>query len=75
MRTQITLLIITILVYHVTAEIITVSLIGSAFVAGGWYKWDTIKDNTVCRFTECCNDVHVPYDMDSKCSGPSQLFR
>lgn len=50
-----------------TSEFVTLSLIGSAVVAGGWYKWDTLKDNTVCRVTECCNDVHVPYDMDSKC--------
>lgn len=41
-------------------------LIGSALVAGGWYKWDTIKENTVCKVIECCNNAHVPYDMDSE---------
>lgn len=58
--------IIATLFHYAAAEIITASLIGSAFLAGGLYKWDTIKDNTICRYIECCNDMHVPYDINSK---------
>ncbi|XP_053601083.1 torsin-1B isoform X2 [Plodia interpunctella] len=49
---------------YATTEIITLS-IGAAALAGAWLKWDNvIKDNTVCRFMECCNDDHVPYDLE-----------
>lgn len=50
----------------VITELITLSLIGSAVAAGGWYKWDTLKDYTVCKYMECCNDDHVPFDINSK---------
>lgn len=46
------------------SEPITISLVGSAIVlASGLYKWDTLKDATYCKFTECCNDYHIPFDV------------
>lgn len=52
---------------YVVSEIITLSAIGAAAFAGAWFKWDEpIKDYTICRFMECCNDAHVPYDLDSE---------
>lgn len=47
-------------------EFITMSFIGSAVLASGWYKWDILKDNTYCRYAECCNDRYIPYDVESK---------
>lgn len=46
-------------------EPITIGLLGTAVVAG-WFKWDMVKENTVCRFTECCNANYITYDLDSK---------
>lgn len=56
------------IINYADSELITVSLLGTALAgaAGGWYKWDTIADNTLCRFTECCNSNYVPYDLESK---------
>lgn len=46
-------------------EPVTIGLLSTALVAG-WYKWDMVKEKTVCRFTECCNANYIPYDLDSK---------
>lgn len=57
------------------AELITMSLFGSAVLASSWYKWDLIKDNTYCRYMECCNDRYIPYDVDKiKQSLSQRLF-
>lgn len=53
----------------VSSELITLSagwFIGSAVLGGGWYKWDTVKENTYCRFAECCNADYVPYELTSE---------
>ncbi|XP_063831464.1 torsin-1A [Ostrinia nubilalis] len=50
-------------VSFVSCELFTVSLISSAVIAGGWFKYDLIKDHTICHFTECCNEKYVPYDL------------
>lgn len=52
-------------VNYVVTQLITASIISSVAL-GGWFSWDTIEDNTVCRFWECCNDKHVPYNLSSK---------
>ncbi|KAI5642443.1 torsin domain-containing protein [Phthorimaea operculella] len=57
-------LVFLLLVNFIHGEFITISLATSAFMAGGWYKWNTIKENTYCRFAECCNSNYVPYDLD-----------
>ncbi|XP_026323857.1 torsin-1A-like [Hyposmocoma kahamanoa] len=44
-------------------EPVTISLLSTVLVAG-WYKWDMVKDKTICRFTECCNANYIPYDLD-----------
>ncbi|XP_013144588.1 PREDICTED: torsin-1B [Papilio polytes] len=49
-------------VNYVVTQLITASIISSVAL-GGWFSWDTIEDNTVCRFWECCNDKHVPYNL------------
>lgn len=53
------------LINFVACEPITIGLLSTA-LAAGWYKWDLVKENTVCRFTECCNAKYIPYDLDSK---------
>lgn len=49
-------------------EIITIGtyLASTALIGGSWYNWNTLKDHTYCRFTECCNDDYIPYDLESK---------
>ncbi|XP_035429946.2 torsin-like protein [Spodoptera frugiperda] len=57
------------------SEFITMSLLGTAAIASGWYKWNTIKDNTYCRYVECCNDQHVPFDINKlKLSLSQRMF-
>ncbi|XP_048005395.1 torsin-1B isoform X1 [Leguminivora glycinivorella] len=56
------------------AELITMSLMGAAFITGGWYKWDTIKENSYCRFMECCNAKYVPYDIEKLKSSLSKYM-
>lgn len=59
------LITIMLLINCVEPELITLSIIGSAIAAaGGWYKWNTIKDHTLCKYIECCNDEHVPFDLN-----------
>ncbi|XP_049887457.1 torsin-1A [Pectinophora gossypiella] len=69
-------LILFLIIGHVNSEIIiTTSLVASAAIAGGWFKWDTIKAQTVCRFTECCDSNYVPYDLDKlKLSLSQRMF-
>lgn len=66
LRTLLLLIIICSIINCINAELITLSLMGAAFMAGGWYKWDVIKDNSYCQLTECCNAKYVPYDLESK---------
>lgn len=54
------------IIHFTSSEFITASLVGSAVLAGGWFKWDFVKDHTVCHFTECCNEKYVPYDLSSE---------
>ncbi|XP_075155246.1 torsin family member [Haematobia irritans] len=35
----------------------------AAGAALGFYKFDTLKDHTYCRFVECCNDDYIPGDI------------
>uniref|UniRef100_A0A1I8NII3 AAA+ ATPase domain-containing protein n=1 Tax=Musca domestica TaxID=7370 RepID=A0A1I8NII3_MUSDO len=35
----------------------------AAGAALGLYKFDTLKDNTYCRFAECCNERSIPADI------------
>lgn len=56
------------IIHFTSSEFITASLVGSAVLAGGWFKWDFVKDHTVCHFTECCNEKYVPYDLSSEYS-------
>ncbi|CAH0600707.1 unnamed protein product [Chrysodeixis includens] len=66
---------ITCLCQPAVSEIITMSLVGSALLSAGWYKWTTVKDNTYCRFAECCNDQHVPYNINKlKVSISQKMF-
>lgn len=61
------LLIVTCAVKDVSSELFTASIIGSAVLASsasGWLSWNSVKDNTLCHFMECCNENHVPYDMN-----------
>ncbi|XP_026484523.2 torsin-1A [Vanessa tameamea] len=37
---------------------------GAAVFGSSWFKWDLIKSNTICRYTECCDVNHVPFDID-----------
>lgn len=47
------------------SEIITTTLVAGT-ILGGWFGWESIKSNTVCRYIECCNDRYVPYNLNSK---------
>ncbi|CAB3257121.1 unnamed protein product [Arctia plantaginis] len=69
------LIIFSLLIECVITELITLSIIGSAVAAGGWYKWDTLKDYTICKHMECCNDDHVPFDINKlKLSLSQRMF-
>lgn len=35
----------------------------AAGAALGLYKFDTVKDQTYCRFAECCNSRYIPADI------------
>nr|XP_013101343.1 unnamed protein product [Stomoxys calcitrans] len=35
----------------------------AAGAALGLYKYETLKDQTYCRFRECCNDRYIPADI------------
>ncbi|KAM3966757.1 torsin family member [Aphomia sociella] len=61
---------------YVLSELITMTALGAAALAGAWYKWDTpIKDYTICRYMECCNEAYVPYDlMNLKQSFAQKMF-
>ncbi|KAG6465692.1 hypothetical protein O3G_MSEX015324 [Manduca sexta] len=51
-------------VNYACSEFATI-LLGStmvAGVAGGWFN--SIKENTYCRYAECCTDHYIPYDVD-----------
>ncbi|CAK1548230.1 unnamed protein product [Leptosia nina] len=50
-------------IHNVSSEPITL-IAGSTFLLGSWFGWDTIKTNTFCRFMECCDERHVPYDLN-----------
>lgn len=50
---------------YVVSEFVTLTAVTAAALAGAWFKWETpIKDNTVCRYMECCNDAYIPYDLE-----------
>ncbi|XP_063890762.1 torsin-like protein [Helicoverpa armigera] len=56
------------------SELITLSILGSAAVAG-WFSWNTLKENTYCRYAECCTDQHVPFDINKlKLSLSQRMF-
>lgn len=38
------------------------TIFGAAFLGSGLF-WDTIKSNTICRYMECCQEQHVPFDL------------
>ncbi|CAH2100208.1 unnamed protein product [Euphydryas editha] len=37
---------------------------GATLLGGSWFTWDTIKSNTICRYTECCDVNYIPFDLD-----------
>ncbi|XP_045507068.1 torsin-like protein [Colias croceus] len=39
-------------------------MLGGSVLMGSWLGWDIIKTNTICRYTECCNDQYVTYDLN-----------
>ncbi|XP_059047511.1 torsin-like protein [Achroia grisella] len=52
---------------YVFSELITLTAIGAATAIGGasLFKWGPlIKDNTICRYMECCNEAYIPYDLE-----------
>lgn len=44
-------------------ELVTTLTLLGGLAAGGLYKWDVIKDNSICLYMECCNDRSIPYDI------------
>lgn len=42
------------------------TIFGAAFLGSGFFVWDTIKSNTICRYMECCEEQHVPFDLKSR---------
>ncbi|KAL0895946.1 hypothetical protein ABMA27_011951 [Loxostege sticticalis] len=68
-------ILVTFCIIHFTSSEFITSLVGSAVLAGGWFKWDFVKDHTVCHFTECCNEKYVPYDLSKlKMSLSQKMF-
>lgn len=44
----------------------TFTIFGAAVLSSGFLGWNTIKSNTICRYMECCEEQHVPFDLKSK---------
>ncbi|XP_068628436.1 torsin-1A-like [Battus philenor] len=57
------------------SEILSMVLLGGGTCFATWFGWSTIQDNTVCRYMECCNKEHIPYDLNKlKISFSQRLF-
>ncbi|KAG4072036.1 hypothetical protein HA402_015535 [Bradysia odoriphaga] len=48
---------------HSLIDPISLSVIAGGAVLSALYKRDVVKELTVCKFTECCIDAHIPADM------------
>lgn len=41
--------------------------IGGALLGAFGYNFEYLKQNTYCKFKECCSDSYIPLDINGKC--------
>lgn len=73
---QLSLVYLTVMISFTNAfEPITTSVVLGLSAIGGYKFFDQIKQNTYCRYSECCLDDEIPFDiMSLRTSLKDQLY-